>query len=208
MKRSDAARCGGLDGRPKRYKRSRWRGDWYREIDVATQFHCSKWALRRARRSNERSIEVWHTRFLATDINQLSRVTNERRIGTKLFHEARSMYANVQARRVSPFATFTRLSDIRSRVFRPFRRALAPSESALLKLYVKDIREYKTVTTNTKRSMKRISFTTLFTAICMVYSNKAHPFANRSIMHNHAARRKVPVINDGDQPAWYEYHCN
>lgn len=26
------------------------------------------------------------TRFLPTDINQLSRVTNERRIGTKLFH--------------------------------------------------------------------------------------------------------------------------
>lgn len=86
----------GLDGRPRRYKRSRWRGDWYREIDVATQFHCSKRgahaeAMSKASRSG--------TRFLPTDINQLSRVTNERRESARSRITDHRMYTRMHTER-------------------------------------------------------------------------------------------------------------
>lgn len=73
MKRS------GLDGRPKRYKRSRGEViDTERSTSRRNSIVQSERCGAHAEATSEASRSG--TRFLATDINQLSRVTNERRI--------------------------------------------------------------------------------------------------------------------------------
>lgn len=176
-------RSGGLGGRPRRYKRSR-RGDWYREIDFATQFYCSKWALRRARRSNEWSIEVWHEILTLGYKSTLSRVTNAE---SKSLHHRIHICAYTQVRRifkrcVSSFATFTHLSS--DRISNPaYLKRTVPKAQ-----FYEKIREYKI----DEHEKMNVNFTTLFAH--NPYGFEKRIFANGSIMHNHVAC----IINDGD----------
>lgn len=130
------------------------------------------------------------TRFLPTDINQLSRVTNERRVGTKPFHGP--PYVHTRTRRTHengehPNDASRHLLHLREcRISNLVLSRQAVSKSAPARFY----KRYAIIKLQwRKRKERRKLYDVVYGDPCNLFEK--HTSADGSIMHNHVARRKV-----------------
>lgn len=127
------------------------------------------------------------TRFLPTDINQLSRVTNERRVGTKPYHHG-PPYVHTHAHRTHEKGEHPNDGSRHLLHLRECRISCRLVGSTAVPRARDFICDYKIATTKAKRTTFKL-YDIVYGDPCDLFEKRAS--ANGSIMHNHVARRKV-----------------